>query len=670
MAFSPQFPKLAAAASLALAAAVPFARAQSLIEVPHAVEHSVDQGSIPSQQEFNITVHLKMRNEEAFHAAVQALYAPGSPTYHQWMTSADLAKYAPTAAEAELVKKELQSHGLTILGADENNFTVRAHGTAVNFERAFQTQLHQLSYKGQTIRANVTPAKLTGAAGNLVDSVTGLSGFTLKPQFVAPKNPKTGQAIGKAAQKKGQSLINLADTYTNNCFGGTETEYLTSFGATLPAGVFTGNTYMAGTTLACGWTPAQLQSWYGLNPAYHANIAGAGQSIVIIDEPTNSDFTTDFKNFSAATNLPAVTSSNYTLTYPDGLPSTPSLEFYDATGETQLDIEWARAIAPLAKIQLLILPTGDWDEFEYAIQYAVANKLGNVISLSYGLPEFFFGAYTVKGFEQTLELAAAAGVAVNIASGDGGDEQTRAVNAGGDSYPGASAFGTSIGGTSIGIPGPKGTPIAVGWGNNITLISSAQNELEDPPFNIGFDFGSGGGTSGFVAKPAWQSKLSGAGRHEPDIAAVGDPYTGAIVFYNGNVQPIGGTSLATPVFSAMWALADELAGKSLGQAAPLLPSLLSKITDVVPVNSPTNVTGVIVDSNGTTDYTAKGLVEPVYTSTFYSALWDTSGTGAGTFVDISFGTDSSLLVAGGWDYVTGYGVPQGYSFIQAAAALK
>jgi len=120
----------------------------------------------------------------------------------------------------------------------------------------------------------------------------------------------------------------------------------------------------------------------------------------------------------------------------------------------------------------------------------------------------------------------------------------------------------------------------------------------------------------------------------------------------------------------MWALADELAGKSLGQAAPLLPSLSSVITDVVPIDSPSNVAGSIVDSDGTFDYTAKGLVEPVYSSDFYSALWDTSGTGAGEFVDISFSTDTTLLVGHGWDYVTGYGVPQDYHFIQAAAALK
>jgi subtilase family serine protease len=437
-------------------------------------------------------------------------------------------------------------------------------------------------------------------------------------------------------------------------------------------GLYNGNSYLPGTTLSCGWTPSQVQSHYGLTAAYtgKVTVTGAGQTVVIIDEPTNSDFTTDLKNFATATGLEPITSSNFLLSYPDGVPSELANEEYDATGETQLDIEWAHAIAPAAKIHLLITPSGDWDEFEYAIQYAVSHKLGNTISLSYGLPELLFGAYTVKGFESTLEMAAAAGVAVNISSGDGGDEGTGGTNLGGDSYPGASAYATSIGGTTIGIANESGQQVDVGWGNNVTRLSNAQDSITDPPLAQGFYAGSGGGASGFIAKPSWQSKLSGSGRHEPDISAVADPFTGAIIFANGFVETVGGTSLAAPVFSGMWAMADEYAGRSLGQAAPMLPSLLSKITDVVPINAYSDVTGAIIDTDGTFTYSASDLVSPETSNPFYSALWDASGYGGGEFIDLSFGTDSSLAVQTGWDYVTGYGIPQGFTFIKAASGVK
>ena len=85
--------------------------------------------------------------------------------------------------------------------------------------------------------------------------------------------------------------------------------------------------------------------------------------------------------------------------------------------EASLDVEWVHSIAPKANIVIEIMPTQDWDEFEFAIDYARTNKLGGIISNSYGYPEALFGAATVKGFEQVLKKAAAAGLAVNFSTG-------------------------------------------------------------------------------------------------------------------------------------------------------------------------------------------------------------------------------------------------------------
>jgi subtilase family serine protease len=154
----------------------------------------------------------------------------------------------------------------------------------------------------------------------------------------------------------------------------------------------------------------------------------------------------------------------------------------------------------------------------------------------------------------------------------------------------------------------------------------------------------------------------------PDISAVADPYTGGIVVLSGQVGVIGGTSLACPIFSAIWTLADQEAGKPLGQAAPLIATLPSgAVNDIVPFGSSTNVSGSIEDSNGTTFYSSDTLLAPLdATTTYYSALWfyeEIPG-----YVVLSFGTDSSLTVTTGWDNVTGWGVPNGWAFIAAAAA--
>src|SRR5260370_9721281 len=93
-------------------------------------------------------------------------------------------------------------------------------------------------------------------------------------------------------------------------------------------------------------------------------------------------------------------------------------------------------------------------------------------------------------------------------------------------------------------------------------------------------------------------------------------------------QVVVGTSLATPMFSALWAIADREAlaggGTELGQAAPYLYSLpAGTISDIVPVPSKTNVTGSIQDSNGTTQYSAAQLANATPTEhRFVSAIWD------------------------------------------------
>ncbi|HEY6152458.1 MAG TPA: hypothetical protein VIW07_01840, partial [Candidatus Udaeobacter sp.] len=130
---------------------------------------------------------------------------------------------------------------------------------------------------------------------------------------------------------------------------------------------------------------------------------------------------------------------------------------------------------------------------------------------------------------------------------------------------------------------------------------------------------------------------------------------------------VGGTSLACPMFSGLMAIAAQKAGHPLGQAAPLIYNLpAAAVTDIVPVGSPTNVTGII---DGT-PISADQLVAPLSnTSTYYSALFEIPpewGALSGWMI-ISFGTDSSLAVTPGWDNVTGVGTPNPVNFVNAIA---
>jgi hypothetical protein len=75
------------------------------------------------------------------------------------------------------------------------------------------------------------------------------------------------------------------------------------------------------------------------------------------------------------------------------------------------------------------------------------------------------------------------------------------------------------------------------------------------------------------------------------------------------VEAGGGTSLATPIFTAIWAIANQNAGSSLGRAAPAVAALTpGEIVDLVPLTSETNVSGALIDSSGPTAYSAKKLL--------------------------------------------------------------
>jgi subtilase family serine protease len=651
----------------------PVLYAQSQIERPRIADISSDHGAMQPSKEITLTVHLKMHNQGAFDKAVEDLYTPGSPTYHQWLSNSDIARYAPTPAEVETVKKELQSHGLSVLSVGSDNLSIRARGPATSVESAFQTQIHEFERQGQLFHANVTPAKLAGPAGALVHGVTGLTSFGMRPDVKAQVDPRTGKprTTGKLPAARITKASGGFDSLaTNQCFTSPASVTLTTEGASLPVGIYFGNTY-DNSSLICSWTPSQLQDHYGLTAAYKHGLDGTGQTIIIVDGPVDGALLkSDLAQFSSLTGLPAITSSNFQVIYPDGKPTQFAIDAFGWQTEGSIDTQWVHSIAPKAKIVVEVMPSQDWDEFEFAIDYARQNKLGNVISNSYGFPEALFGAFTVQGFEQVLKKASAAGINVNFSSGDGGDEGTGSPSGGGQSYPATSAYVTAIGGTSIGVPNGKKNGAEVGWGNNATFLSFATNFVLDPPEALGSLGGSGGGESTFITKPSWQKSFSGTGRQEPDISALADPYTGVVLVVDGVPQAgWGGTSVACPIFSAIWALGNQKAGKSIGQAAPLLSKLpASAINDVIPVSSPTNTAGVVFDSSGSTFYSSDALLAPLYTTTqYFSALWNLGG---GEYVDLSFGTDTSLTVTKGWDNVTGWGVPNGLSFINAAAKAK
>jgi subtilase family serine protease len=648
-----------------------YARAEAN-NVSPGIQLSKDLGLADPAMEINITVHMKLNDKAAFDKAVDALQDRTSPTYHKWMTSADLKKYAPSEAQRQAVRTALESHGLTILAADPIGFTIRAHGTIANVESAFNTEIHQFGHNGKLFRANVRNAQLAGEAANYVSTVAGIESHQVHPLSVRSINPVTQKPYPSVPLGKKGAASTLPPT-TTTCLTAPQT-YVEQNGNSLPVGVYTGTVYSVG-GVNCAYLPSQLQTAYGLNAVYAAGLKGAGQTIVLMEGyPTIEQ---DANAFFKLMGLPQLTASNFSIIYPEGKPPDPGagvLEGWDI--EIALDVQSSHSIAPAAKILVVATNGQDSEDFQFSIDYVANNHLGNAISDSYEEDtDIVAGALEQTSWDEAIEVATAQGISVNFSTGDGGDEGL-GTPLGAPGVPSVAPHATAVGGTSIlNDVNHPGSTITTSWGDTLSYL--AAGGPVDPPEPLGLIGGGGGGQSIFFAKPSWQAKLPGKGRQTPDVSALADPYTGVvIVVTSGGTQYIeccwGGTSLSSPIFTAFWDLASEKVGQPLGQAAPLIAALpYGGVQDVLPTtdSSPNNATAVITDSSGTTDYSAAELFAGVLYGNkgFTSTLWPEA---TSFILDFGFGIDSSLTVTHGWDNATGYGTPYGLTFINAVAAAS
>jgi len=651
---------------------------------PSYVATAKNLGAENSEKVIDVSIWLQLHNRSQFDALTRSLYDRNSSNYHHWLKPSDIAgRFAPTAEEAKTVQQFFAAHNLTVVKTGPNNLYVRARGTVGDVEKAFQVQLYNYQVGDKIIRANAGDPYVDGAAGPLVRAVSGLDTGAFEHPVMG-KPTSIGGSKSAAAQA---AAVSNSDFYSQQCFTGTETESFSTNGdGELPIGTYTGNKLnrQSATSPGCGYTPQSIQTAYNLTGLYNEGYDGTGQTIAIVDWCGSFSVQSDANKFSTKFGLPKLTSSNFAITY-----TAPSeCIAYDQV-EINLDVEWAHAVAPGANINLVVPPSSSFQDVDEA-EFDVANYgMGNVLSGSYGSPEAFTAATELDTESLISEIGAAAGISFNFATGDEGtyalidDVLLPTVSA-----PADSPWSTAVGGVTLALNSDNSIAWQAGWGNNVNVLA-AEGIVADPPVGE-FYAGSGGGPSNCVTKhtelrrpictggfpkPSYQKgSVPGVYRQLPDISWLADPFTGAVIVISipGQLpeqvyQVVGGTSLATPMFSALWAIANQEAlaggGTELGQAAPYLYTMpAGAISDIVPVTSATNVTGSVQDSHGTKKYSAARLAEATASEhEFVSALWDIF-TDVETTAVVSFGTDPGLSTATGWDNMTGVGTPNAQAF--------
>jgi subtilase family serine protease len=336
--------------------------------------------------------------------------------------------------------------------------------------------------------------------------------------------------------------------------------------------------------IAC-YAPFQFQKAYNLAPLYARGLNGAGQTIVIVDSYGFSGIGGELATFDKAFGLPAP--PRFTILQPNGpVPAFDPVKRPMMVGwaeETSLDVEYAHAMAPGANILLVettiaeTLGVHGFPQIVSAENYVIDHHLGTVISQSFAAPEQGFpSAASILGLRSAYKNARANGVTVLSGSGDAGPTGANSLTPQGFA---ASFFLHRV------AEWPASDPLVTGLGGTqLHLSASGRHTAPDNVWNDTALFGSpaasGGGRSSVFARPAYQNSVSakvGSARGFPDISMSAAVDGAALVYLDANAAQgpagfylIGGTSEATPEFSGIIAIADQLAGHGLGLINPAL----------------------------------------------------------------------------------------------------
>lgn len=566
-------------------------------------------------------VYLGWNDTTGAEALAKAVSDPSSSSYGHYLTPSEFRRrFAPTQGQVGAVQSWLRSQGFNVDYTPANNHYVAAEGTVAQAEAAFGTQFAMYSVRGKTVRSPSADIAIPNA---LADSVTGVVGLDDSAVFV-----QTDHVVDKnAPPSPGFRNAPPLSAYW--------AEFVSPYA--YPPGFTAVASPSTAPWTVKGYTPAQVKGAYGIS-----GYDGAGQTVAVIDAYASPTIVTDVNQWSINRGLPTMSPSQLTQVVPPGVyrrPENPKQDPQGWYGEETLDIEAVHGMAPAAKIVYVGAPN-NYQDLDAAMNHVVDRHLAQIVTNSYGFATELLPPGYVKPFEDTLIQAAAEGIGVYFSSGDTGDE-TATFGFATTDWPASSPWVTAVGGTSLGVGQANTRVLETGWGtsdygcNTATLACS----------RAGWLYGSGGGVSRIFPEPSYQASagLSLGGRGVPDVAALGDPQTGLLIgqtqtFPEGahyDEYRIGGTSLSSPIFAGLMALADQKAGHPHGFANPAFYANAGSFTDVLSVKTAVarrNFVNSVDASAGTSDRLR-------------------------TFDDYS-GSPTQHTNAG-WDNVTGLGTPEG-----------
>jgi len=521
----------------------------------------LDQGPVSDTTPLNRMLLLLQRSPEQEAALKQLMneqMSKDSPNFHRWLTPQEFGQqFGAADADIQTVVSWLASYGFTNVKISRGRTVVEFSGNVGQVRNAFHAEIHRYVVNGVEKIANANDPQIPAAVAPVVAGLVSLNSF--RPM---------------------SHVIPVGTFFRSKVTG----EVKPLFTPPASSGYYP-------------LVPGDFATIYNTAPLLNATpkIDGTGQTIAVVGESDISvQDVVGFRNLFGLTQN--FSSQNIIVDGPD-----PG--FTVSETESDLDVQWAGAVAPGATIDFVASASTETTPGVYlSAVYVVDNNLAQVMSESFGQCEQYLGSSGNQFYNSLWQQAAAQGITVILSAGDGGsagcdkfDTQTTATQGLAVSGLASTPFDIAVGGTDfnqfnnwsqywnvtnapVTQASAKGYIPEIPWNDSCAQIGMSGCGASVPNGFLNIQAGSGG-PSTIYPKPSWQSGTgvpNDGKRDLPDVSLfASNGFTGSIyiVCQADVVNPpnqtcglsnlgftyegVGGTSAAAPAFAGIMALVNQ-----------------------------------------------------------------------------------------------------------------
>ena len=486
----------------------------------------------------------KMAEEEQF---LKELQDKNSPNFHKYLTPAQWnARFAPAQQDEQAVVDWATSKGFTITARYPNRLMVNVEGTVDTIQKAFNITINHYQVNGQVEFSNDRDPEIPENLQGIVQFVDGLNSIVrMRPANSAMKGVRGPDYSPGQMHQIGATVHMNADSAA--------AQAIKTSGAQVGSQITNGFYDPTDFWSQEGYNYNALQAQgHCCNPLHNPNQTPPETTIGLA---TDGDFAdSDILGFH---NQYPYLAGHYGRVFVDGTPT-------GGDDETTLDLEWTLATSnsqgsyvDTSLIWVYEAAQG-FGDFGTLFQQMVNDNYVRVVNISYGLSETVFlddAPSLLTSWHAIFNQMIGQGWTIMAASGDGGSDAgctgSLAVL-----YPESDPDVTSVGGAQLELNSDGSFNTEVAWSGDTFPGACSEN-----------DGGGGGGCSAVWSAPGYQvNPYCGSGsRSVPDIALHASPHPWTNFFFNGSLEGIAGTSLASPLMSGF--IAQENAySLSMGNA--------------------------------------------------------------------------------------------------------